>query len=139
MFAINMLFGVIGGGVSAALLSMRQPKDRGIPLAIFLGVAVGIYVGYGLRDGHSDQAVLQALGALPFVAVAARWPRAVGLLGIAWLAHGLWDALHGFGLMRTTVPSWYPGACLGWDMVLGAVALRWAYASRGREAGTPRA
>jgi len=78
-----MFLGAVGGGVCAALLNLRQPKDRGTPLAIFLGVAAGIYIGFGLQDERSDQAVVQVLGALPFLTVAAGWPRAVGLLGIA--------------------------------------------------------
>ncbi|MCI0541456.1 MAG: hypothetical protein L0Z50_40165 [Verrucomicrobiales bacterium] len=136
-FALNILLGAAGGTVTALLLTMRQPKDRVIPLAILLSVAAGIYVGFGLRDEQPGQAVLQVLGALPFLAVAAVWPRSLRILGAAWLTHRAWDALHGFGIAHATVPSWYPGVCFGWDMVLGVTALCWAYASHNDAVGHP--
>jgi len=135
-FLTHVLLGGVGGAVNAALVSRVRLRDRGAPLAIFLGVAAGIYVGYGLQDGRPSQALLQLLGALPFIVVAATWPRAVGLLGIAWLAHGVWDGVHELRVVDTMVPSWYAGACLGWDVVLGAAAVHWGHALRGRGAVT---
>jgi hypothetical protein len=126
-FLQHVLVGAVTGALSAALLLVRKPAERGEPLAVFLGVAAGIYVGYGLQDGRPDQIAVQMLGALPFVIVAAGWPRAIALLGIAWLCHGLWDGAHELGLIRTALPSWYPGACLGVDLVLGAAALTWSF------------
>lgn len=125
-----VLLGAVGGGLNAALLSTRRPEHRGEPLAVILGVAAGIYVGFGLQDGRPGQVLLQVLGAVPFIVLATRPSRTIALLGVAWLAHGLWDGLHEFGLLPTTLPSWYPAVCLGWDVVLGAAALRWAYALR---------
>lgn len=124
-FIEHVLVGAVGGALSAALLLARKPQERGEPLAVFLAVAAGIYVGYGLQDGRPAQIAVQVLGALPFVLVAAAWPRAIALLGAAWLCHGLWDGAHELGWIPTALPSWYPGACLGWDLVLGAVALMW--------------
>lgn len=137
-FLVHVLVGAVGGAITAALLRSRPARDRGAPLAIFLAVAAGIYVGYGLQDGRPSHAVLQTLGALPFIAVAARWPQAVGLLGIAWLAHGVWDGVHEFGVVGTRVPSWYPAACLGLDAVLGVAALRWGHALHDRGAEPSR-
>ena len=135
-FLTHVLLGGIGGAVNAAMLGKLRGRDRGAPLAILLGVAAGIYVGYGLQDGRPSQAVLQLVGAFPFVVVATRWPQAVGLLGVAWLTHGLWDGLHELRVVNTSVPSWYAGACLGWDIVLGAAAVLWGRTLRHREAET---
>jgi hypothetical protein len=126
-----ILIGAVGGAINAAVVSRQPARDRGAGLAVFLAVAAGIYLGFGLRDGRPAQAVVQALGALPFLAVAAGWPRAVRLLGIAWLAHGAWDGLHELGVLATTIPSWYPGMCFAWDVVVGLTALVWARAAGG--------
>ena len=135
-FLTHVLLGGVGGAINAALLSRLRVRDRGAPLAILLGVAAGIYVGYGLQDGRPSQVALQLLGALPFIVVAATWPQAVWLLGIAWLTHGVWDGVHELRVVDTRVPSWYAGACLGWDVVLGAAAVHWGHALRDRRAET---
>lgn len=125
IFLAHVLIGAVGGAANALLFAWFRGRDRGAPLAVALGVAAGIYVGFGLQDGRPGQVVVQLLGALPFIVVAVFWPQAVGLLGMAWIAHGLWDGVHELGLVGTRVPSWYPAACLGWDVVLGAAGLRW--------------
>lgn len=126
MTIAGLLAGAAGGAINAAVVGLLPAKDRGPRLAIFLALAAGIYLGYGLRDGRSSQALVQILGALPFVVAAAGWPQAIRLLGIAWIAHGAWDGLHEFGVVGTTLPSWYPGMCFAWDMVVGVAALVWA-------------
>jgi hypothetical protein len=118
------------GALNAGLLLARPREERGAPLAVLLGVAAGIYVGFGLQDGRPGSIAAQLLGGLPFVTVAVLWPRAIAVLGVAWLGHGLWDGAHELGLLATRVPAWYPGVCLGWDLVLGAAALVWARAAR---------
>ena len=134
-FVNGLLVGAIAGAANAALFSRFRPSERGTPLAVFLAIAAGIYLGFGLQDGRPAHAAIQTLGALPFVVVAVLWPRAVGLMGVAWLAHGAWDAVHQLGLVQTRIPSWYPGACMGLDLVLGASAVAWG---RGlRSSGAP--
>lgn len=138
MTLTGLLLGGACGAACAAVVALRRADERGQPLAAFLSVAAGIYIGYGLQDGRPGQIATQILGALPFVVVAATWPRAVGILGFAWLAHGLWDGAHELGLVATMVPSWYPAACFGLDMVLGTAALVWAYLPRTRSSsGAP--
>ena len=131
-FLTHVLLGGVAGAISAALISKLPLRDRGAPLAVLLGVAAGIYVGYGLQDGRPSQAALQLLGALPFVVVAATWPQKIGLLGIAWLAHGVWDFVHELRVVDTRVPGWYAGACLGIDLVLAAASVYWGRALRDR-------
>ncbi len=127
-FLAQMVAGVIGGALNAALVAMRPAGNRGTSLATLLGVAAGIYVGFGLQDGRPKHAFTEVLVALPFIAAAIWWPHAVRVLAIAWLAHGLVDGLHLLGVVGTRVPYWYPGACLGWDVVLGLAGLHWANA-----------
>lgn len=132
-FLAQVLAGAGGGALNAALIRTRQPGDRGAPLAVCLAVAAGIYVGFGLQDGRPQHALWEALAALAFIAVAVQAPHAIRLMGIAWLAHGAWDAVHMVGIVDTRIPHWYPGACLGWDVVVGLAGLYWAkYADANR-------
>jgi hypothetical protein len=110
----------------ALLVGKHRAEERGLPLAVTLGVAAGIYLGFGLLDGRPAQLALQVAGALPFVAAAWLSAGRVGLLGIAWLAHGAWDGVHELGWVETSIPSWYAAACLGIDFAVGAAALLWA-------------
>ena len=127
-FLTQMAAGVIGGALNAAVVAIRPVGNRGAPLATCLGVAAGIYVGFGLQDGQPNHAFTEVLAAVPFVAAAIWWPHAIRVLAIAWLAHGVLDGLHVLGVIETRVPYWYPGACLGWDAVLGLAGLHWANA-----------
>jgi hypothetical protein len=133
---IPVLAGAALGALTAVVVGRRQPSERGVPLAVFLAVAAGIYVGFGLRDGRPEEAIVQILGAVPFLVVAAWWPRDVGLQGAGWIAHGAWDAGHGLHIVGTTVPAWYPAACAAVDVVLGGIALYWQYRLR-RPASRP--
>jgi hypothetical protein len=121
--------GVVVGLLSAALIAMLPRGHRGTSLATGLGVAAGIYVGFGLQDGLPKHAITELLLGLPFIAAAIRWPHAVRVLAIAWIAHGLVDAFHLLGVFTTRVPSWYPGACFGVDVALGLAGLYWARSS----------
>jgi hypothetical protein len=137
----QMLAGAIGGVLSAAVIAMLPARNRGASLATFLGVAAGIYVGFGLQDGRPRFAFAEFLAGVPFVAAALWWPHAIHVLAVAWLAHGVVDGLHLAGFVGTRVPDWYPGACLGLDVVLGLAALRWANAlgrRDTRDVPTPR-
>ena len=127
-FLAQMVAGAIGGALNAALVATRPVGNRNTPLASCLGVAAGIYVGFGLQDGQPNHAFTEILAALPFIAAAMWWPHAIRVLAIAWLAHGVLDSLHLLGVIETRVPYWYPGACLGWDAVLGLAGLHWANA-----------
>ena len=125
-FLVHALLGAAAGAVMVLLVGRHRAAERGLPLAVTLAVAAGIYLGFGLLDGRPGQLALQVAGALPFVAAAWLSGGRLGLLGIAWLAHGAWDGVHELGLVQTSIPSWYAAACLGVDVLVGAVALRWA-------------
>ncbi len=110
------------------LLGMSRSSDPRNLLAFGLGYAALIYVGFawyyeapplwlGLETG-----ALVAYGA---VAVMLR-RRPAAWLGGAWLAHGLWDiVLHELAGGAAYAPAWYPEACLGFDLAVGAWAIRW--------------
>lgn len=50
-------------------------------------------------------------------------------LGIGWIGHIGWDLLIHPGGHPGYVPEWYPGACLGFDIVIG-VYVFWLFIER---------
>lgn len=49
--------------------------------------------------------------------------RAPALLAAGYLAHGLWDIVHGPRGIHTRIPWWYAPLCIGFDTVVGAYLL----------------
>ena len=125
-FITHALLGAVVGGALILVVARHRAGERALPLAVTLGVTAGIYLGFGLLDGRPGQIAVQIAGALPFVAAGWLSRGRLAVLGVAWMAHGLWDGVHELGVMRTIIPSWYAAACLGLDFAVGAVALRWA-------------
>lgn len=136
---VAMLIGVAAGQLVARVIGARPLTHRASPLALGLVVAASIYVGFGLADGRWQHAVVQVLGALPFVALAGTRPKALGALGVGWTVHGAWDVAHGTGVVGTLVPPWYAWACAGVDLALGWAAFVWARADRRDDGGPARA
>jgi hypothetical protein len=86
--------------------------------AIGLGIAAVIYVVFGFFSS-SNGWILTEFGGLfiylPFAVLGVRFSD--WFLGFGWLLHVGWDLiLHGQSL--DFVPSWYPSACLGFDVLI---------------------
>jgi hypothetical protein len=126
------------GAVLAALLIWRM-RRRGRArerraYGTWLLVAALVYVGFAFTGIAPPVRVgLEVAGAALFapVAIAAR-ARPAWLLAAGWAAHVAWDlTLH----PRVTTgywPPWYPGLCVGFDLLLaGYVLLRF------RDSGPP--
>lgn len=41
----------------------------------------------------------------------------------AWLLHGLWGSLHRVTARADTLPAWYPGFCITFDLVMGGFVI----------------
>ena len=118
--------GVILALVTSAVL-MVIPEGLVLPLvAIFMGVASGVYVGFALKDPEAKEAPIQWAGAIVFAVAAA-----VGLwaspwwLVAGWAAHAVWDSLHHFRTLKTQTSLGYPGLCAAYDLALAAFLAYW--------------
>lgn len=135
---VAMVAGGAAGQMVARVIDARPLTQRASPVALGLVVAASIYVGYGLADGRWQHAVVQVLGALPFVTLVWARPKALGVLGMGWIVHGAWDVAHGIGVVGTLVPPWYPWACAGVDVAVGLAAFVWARADGSNDGGLAR-
>ena len=118
-------------GVALALATtvvlMVIPGGLVLPLvAIFLGLAGGVYIGFALRDLEAREAPLQWAGAIVFAVAAALglWASPWWLVA-GWAAHAGWDALHHVRAMKTRTSPGYPGLCAAYDLALAAFLVYW--------------
>jgi hypothetical protein len=110
------------GVIEAALLS-RQ--DAFIFLGVLLGGIGSVYLGFAIADGRTSAIAVQIASALVFINVAFLGVvhESAVLLGLGYLGHAAWDAIHHEGHGPTHVRTWYPPFCVVADVVLAAALL----------------
>jgi hypothetical protein len=122
----EMAVGVIGGlmAIATALFATSADDARLILGALLAGIGF-IYLGFAIADGRPSAIVVQSASALAFL-----WMAIIGihaestlLLGLGFIGHGTWDALHHEGHGWTNVRTWWPPFCAVTDVVIGAAIL----------------
>ncbi len=108
------------GVIEAALLS-RQ--DAFIFLGVLLGGIGSVYLGFAIADGRTSAIAVQIASAVVFVNVAfvGVAQESAVLLGLGYLGHAAWDAVHHEGHGPTRVRTRYPPFCVVADVVLAAL------------------
>ena len=111
----------VAKGVGLALVTSVVltliPRGLVLPLvAIFLGVAGGVYVGFALKDPEAKEKPIQWGGAIVFAVAAALglWASPWWLVA-GWALHAIWDALHHLRALKTRTSAGYPGLCAAYD------------------------
>lgn len=80
-----------------------------------------IYVGFALASPSDDGLRTELIGVVIFVPIALvawRIERPWLLLALAWGSHAVWDVLLHSREATPYVIGWYPGVCLGTDLVV---------------------
>lgn len=128
---MSLTLEILAGAIFAILLMAGVRKSRFAPPAQILGfslvIAALIYVGFagfGIVAGKSDYSwVTFEMGGLVFYSVfaylgmrASPWYLAAG-----WALHVMWDI--SFHTDALYVPSFYPGICIGFDVVVAVFAV----------------
>jgi len=125
-----LLTEIIFGGILAAILIYyyRGLSNRGARkfFANTLVLAALIYVGFALVGflfgwASISWLLIEFLGvAIYFAFARVGLRRTVWLLSLGWAFHVFWDIGLHFSDKITFVPSFYPGACIGFDLVFAA-------------------
>lgn len=120
-----LLVGVVFGGATLLIPTLLLADDALGFLSILLGEIGAVYLGFVLVDGRSREFRVEYAGIVAFTAMAAVGlaMRAPALLAAGYLAHGLWDIVHGPRGIHTRIPWWYAPLCIGFDTVVGAYLL----------------
>jgi hypothetical protein len=109
---------VVGGQMDAPRLRL---------FAIGLAVAAGIYVAFALVAQSGEWIAVELIVAITFLVTAFVAARSALLLGMAWMLHVGWDAIHLRYLEGAIAPAWYPPLCIAFDLVVGAYLIRTAF------------
>jgi hypothetical protein len=88
---------------------------------ILLAMIAGVYIGFAINDGRHDKLLLELLVALGFCVLVLigmwKWPV---LIALGYFLHAVWDLLHHPFKLGARVKSWYPPACVIYDVLVGA-------------------
>ena len=132
---LPILIGIFSCVIMILVARQLGPKREMRIYAVGLVVAALIYVGFAIAgDATLSWLVLESGGLVLFTLIALYGLRvSAWALVQGWAAHAVWDVLLHQVMEVGFVPKWYPGFCLGFDLLLAAyIALR----LRGRAVGS---
>jgi hypothetical protein len=121
-----MVIGVLSGGVAVvSALFASNADDARMMLGTLLAGIGFVYVGFAVSDGRKSAIVIQSISALVFL-----WAAQIGIreesnlvLGLGFVAHGVWDALHHEHHGWAEVRWYYPPFCAMADFAIAAAIL----------------
>ena len=119
-YVAMVIVGIVIGAGSIVFVRKTMMKHEKNAWGVSLILVAGIYVLFLLRGGEGNWLWIEPAGVLlyGFFAIIGMTLSPI-MLGIGWLLHAFWDAGLHSGDSAHFVPSWYPGFCLGYDLVLG--------------------
>ena len=111
-------------GAGLWLLPSRYALDSyAMLLALIAGISLGAALSQHDRRLLAREAV--AAGACGMLALLGRWV-SPHFLVLGYLAHGVWDVLHGMRIIGPPPKTWWPPFCLCYDWILAAaIYARW--------------
>lgn len=120
---IEVLIG-LSLGFATILLARKNNREGWLYSAAVISLPL-IYVTFALFDGDFNAAVRELLFGAPFIiggtaSLVFRMKMSSRIIGILWLAHGLFDVVHDRLFANPGVPEWYPLFCAAVDVVIGA-------------------
>jgi len=137
-----MILEIIFGIVMAALLIMFSRKIYPQKMVLVwqqgLVIAALIYVGFAIVGNNMEWLKIELVGVLLygfFAYLASK--QSVIFLGIGWALHVLWDLLLHSNGDSGFVPDWYPGACLGFDLVIAGYFIWYFFEQKKDNTKTP--
>ncbi len=114
-----MLIEIIGGMIAAAILVFVAHKKDISFWRLALIIAALIYVGFALVGKQWDWLPIEFGGVLLYsFLVFLSFRFSILFLSLGWSLHVVWDLGLHFGGHPGYVPEWYPGACLGFDLMI---------------------
>jgi hypothetical protein len=124
--ALQLLAGVLAAVLFIFLVRGLFAGSRALNVyALSLVITALIYVVFAVRGGATgSQLWLELAGAALFTSFAVQGRKVPMFLVAGWAGHSLWDLILHKLMDGMTVPSWYPLACLSFDLVVAAYIAR---------------
>jgi hypothetical protein len=124
--ALQLLIGALCGVLFILLVRSLFAGSRALTVyALSLVITALIYVVFAVSGGvGSSQLWLELAGAALFTSCAVQGRKVPVFLVAGWAGHSLWDLILHKLMDGAFVPSWYPLACLSFDLVVAAYIAR---------------
>lgn len=121
---LQLLLGSVTCGFFIVLARRFGVRREARIYALGLVVVAIIYLGFALGGGGPRWQILQLVAMAVFTLFAWLGVRlSTFFLGAGWALHAGWDGLMHAIPGTSFVPSWYPMACLAFDLVLAGYVL----------------
>ena len=118
---MDLAIGVVLGLASGALASMVGfDRDRAFYPAVMIVIASYYVLFAAMAEDHGALWRDGAVALIFVVAAIAGFRISLWLVVAALAAHGVLDLVHGGVLENDGVPTWWPGFCAAFDLVLAA-------------------
>ncbi len=111
----------LGAVAAAALILAIRTEEEGVEryrLAVGLTLAAAIYAAFSMNAGPGIWVLAELAGVGLFGVIAlVGYRRSAFLVAAGWVLHVGWDVIHHIVNVRF-IPSWYPDACISFDLVI---------------------
>jgi len=116
-----LIGGILAGAVFAFGRSAGFDRDR-VFYPMLLIVVAHYYILFAVMGRSMTALLIESLVAGVFVmAAVAGFKINLWLVAVALAAHGVFDFFHHRFIRNPGVPIWWPGFCLGFDVVAGGL------------------
>ena len=124
---------LIGTGLAATVFLLATfvgfDKDRAF-YSLLLLVVASYYALFAIMSGSVATLLLESFIIAAFLAAAVLgFKRNLWILVAGFFAHGVFDGFHDYLISNPSVPPWWPGFCLAFDVAIAA-GLVWVLAAR---------
>lgn len=125
-----MVIGISLAMASVVILSFFSYEKKNEILSSLLAGIAGIYVGFALMDGRTEQIIIESIVTVLFIVITllSRW-RSTYILGAGYILHGIWDYLH-HSWISTEVMNGYPTFCSVYDIIIGIYIISYHYVKK---------
>lgn len=121
---IEIIIGILAAIGLILFVRKMYPHKMGLVWQQGLVIAALIYVGFAIVGQDFEWVKIELLGVLFYGTLA--WlatKKSILFLSLGWGLHVFWDLLLHPNGHPGYVPAWYPGTCLGFDLIIAGYFL----------------
>jgi len=128
---VEIIVGFLAALLAVYIIRKVYPNKDHAFWRIGLLIAALIYVGFAVFGASWEHLPMELGGVLiyGFIAFLSK-KHTLYWLAFGWIIHVCWDLFLHSGTTTPYVPDWYPGACLGFDLVIGGYIIYLIFAKR---------
>ena len=117
-YLIGLILSLAVAGFAAAVGFDRQR----VFYPTVLIIVASYYVLFGVMGASGRTVAIEIIVGIGFLLVAAlAFKTSLWLAAAALIGHGVFDSVHHLLIANPGVPPWWPGFCMSFDVILGAL------------------